>query len=47
MAEFKLCISEKGKSFQKEIKEDLASVFMGKRIGETINGDAIGLAGLN
>ena len=45
MASFKLCISDPstGKSFQKEVKDSLASPFIGLNIGETIKGDAFDL----
>ena len=47
MASFKLCISdpESGKTFQKEIKDNLTKPFIGMNLGETINGDAIELNG--
>ncbi len=43
MVSFKLCISDPstGKTFQKEVKDNLASHFIGLNIGETIKGDAI------
>jgi len=46
MAEFKLVIGFKdGKCVQREAKEDTAKVLVGKKIGDKINGDDIGLAG--
>ena len=42
MASFKLCISDPstGKTFQKEVKDNLAQPFIGLNIGETIKGNA-------
>lgn len=45
MAEFKLVISDKGKSTQKEVKEDAANSFVGMKLGDKVSGDTIGLAG--
>jgi len=46
MAEIKIVIGSKdGKCFQKELKDESASVFLGKKIGSTINGEAIGATG--
>ena len=47
MTSFKLCISDpsSGKSFQKEVKDDLARTFIGLNIGETIKGDNIEIGG--
>lgn len=46
MAEFKICIGDKeGKTYQKEVKDADAQVFLGMNIGETIKGEAIGLTG--
>ncbi len=47
MVSFKLCISEPstGRTFQKEVKDNLASPFMGLNLGETIKGDAIDVSG--
>lgn len=47
MVSFKLCISEPstGKTFQKELKDNLAKPFMGLNIGETIKGDNIEMNG--
>ena len=42
MASFKLCISDpSGKTFQREVKDNLARPFIGLNIGETIKGDSI------
>lgn len=46
MVEFKIVLNtKKGKSYQREIKDDQAKSLMGKRIGDTIKGDSIGLPG--
>lgn len=46
MAEFKLCIGTKeGKTVKKEIKDDEAQPLMGLRLGDTLNGEVIGLTG--
>jgi len=47
MASFKLCISDPstGKTFQKEVKDSMASPFIGLNIGETIKGDNFDLNG--
>ena len=47
MVSFKLCISDpsSGKTFQKEIKDNLARPFIGLNIGETIKGDNFELNG--
>lgn len=46
MVDFKIVFGTKdGKSLQKEVKEDNAELFLGKQIGDTINGDDIGFAG--
>jgi len=47
MATFKLCIAEPktGKTYQKEVKDDAASQFMGLNIGESVKGDDFGLSG--
>ena len=47
MVSFKLCISDPstGRTFQKEIKDNLARLFIGLNIGETIKGDNIELSG--
>ncbi len=46
MAEYKLVISSKdGKSSQKEVKDDQAKPFIGKKIGDAVKGDAFGMPG--
>ncbi|MFH1054319.1 MAG: 30S ribosomal protein S6e [Candidatus Woesearchaeota archaeon] len=46
MADFKLVFGLKtGKNIQREVKDKEAEVFLGKKIGETINGNEIGLEG--
>lgn len=47
MVSFKLCISDPstGKTFQKEVKDNLARPFLGLNIGETIKGDNFELSG--
>ena len=47
MVSFKLCISDPltGRTFQKEIKDNLARSFIGFNIGETIKGDNFELSG--
>lgn len=47
MAEFKIVLSDPktGKSFQREVKEQDAEFFKGKKVGETVSGDHFGLAG--
>ena len=46
MASFKLCISDpSGKTFQKEVKDNMARPFLGLNLGETIKGDSIELPG--
>ena len=46
MAEFKVVIGMKsGKAVQKEVKDEHAKALLGKKIGDKISGDAIGLAG--
>lgn len=47
MASFKLCISDpsSGRTFQKEVKDAMASPFIGLNIGETIKGDNFELSG--
>jgi len=46
MVSFKVVIGTKdGKSAQREIQEPEAKVLLGKKIGDTINGDNLGLAG--
>ncbi|MBD3309631.1 30S ribosomal protein S6e [Candidatus Woesearchaeota archaeon] len=46
MAEFKLVLSTKdGKSYQREVKDQDAAGLIGKKIGETVKGEEIGLTG--
>ncbi|MDP3765269.1 MAG: 30S ribosomal protein S6e [Nanoarchaeota archaeon] len=47
MVNFKLCISDpsSGRTFQKEVKDNLARPFIGLNIGETIKGDNIEING--
>jgi len=46
MAEFKVVIGQKdGKCAQREVKGNDAKAFIGKKIGDVIKGDDIGLAG--
>lgn len=43
MVEFKLNISNKGKSYSKQVSGDEADVFKGKKLGDKIPGDGFGL----
>lgn len=46
MATFKLVIGTKeGKCYQKELNEEQSGNLVGKRIGDTVSGDEVGLAG--
>lgn len=47
MVSFKLCISDpsNGKTFQREVKDNLTRPFIGLNIGETIKGDNIEING--
>ena len=47
MASFKLCISDPstGRTFQKEVKDNMARPFVGLNIGEAIKGDNFELGG--
>jgi small subunit ribosomal protein S6e len=45
MVEFKLVVSAGPKSYPKTVGEPTAAGFLGKRIGESIGGDLIGLPG--
>lgn len=47
MVSFKLCISDPstGRTFQKEVKDEIARPFIGLNIGETIKGDVFELSG--
>lgn len=45
MVEFKVVISEKEKSFARTVADAQVSALLGRRIGETVGGDALGLPG--
>jgi len=47
MPEFKVVVSdpETGKSLQVTVKDEKTKAFIGRKIGETVSGDLIGLAG--
>lgn len=45
MVEFKLVVSAGPKSYPKTVGEPSAAGFLGKRVGESIGGDLIGLPG--
>ena len=46
MADLKIVIGTKeGKSYQKELKDQQAEFFHGKRVSDTVGGDQIGLSG--
>jgi small subunit ribosomal protein S6e len=45
MVEFKVVISESAKSFARTVGDPQSAGFLGKRIGETVGGELIGLAG--
>lgn len=45
MVEFKVVISEKEKSYARTVSDAHVSALLGRRIGETVGGDAIGLPG--
>jgi small subunit ribosomal protein S6e len=45
MVEFKLVISDAAKSFAKSVGDPQSAGFLGKRIGETVGGELIGIAG--
>jgi small subunit ribosomal protein S6e len=45
MVEFKLVVSQGATSFAKTVAEPQAAGFLGKRIGESVGGDLLGLAG--
>lgn len=45
MVEFKLVISDQAKSFARTVGDPQSAGFLGKRIGESIGGELIGLAG--
>ncbi len=45
MVEFKLVVSEGATSYARSVSEPQAAGFLGKRIGEAVGGDLIGLGG--
>ncbi len=45
MVEYKLVISDQGKSLQRAVADPQAAGFLGKRIGETVGGELIGAGG--
>jgi small subunit ribosomal protein S6e len=45
MVEFRLVLSQKGRSKQIEVKDDSAQNLIGKKIGDIINGELFDLAG--
>ena len=45
MVEFKLVISDRATSYARTVGDPQSAGFLGKRIGETIGGELIGLAG--
>lgn len=45
MVEFKLVISEAARSYARAVADPQSAGFLGKRIGESIGGELIGLAG--
>ena len=45
MVEFKVVISERNLSFQRAVGDPASSSILGKRIGESVGGDALGLPG--
>jgi small subunit ribosomal protein S6e len=46
MASFKLCISDAaGKTYQKEVKDAQAGIFMGLNIGESVKGESFEMGG--
>ena len=45
MVEFKVVISESAKSFAKTVGDPQSAGFLGKRIGETLGGELLGLTG--
>lgn len=45
MVEFKLVISESAKSFARTVSDPQSAGFLGKRIGESVGGELIGLSG--
>jgi small subunit ribosomal protein S6e len=45
MVEFKLVVSEGATSYARSVAEPQAAGFLGKRIGESVGGDLLGLTG--
>lgn len=45
MVEFKLVISDAAKSFARTVGDPQSAGFLGKRIGETVGGELLGLTG--
>ena len=45
MVEFKLVVSEAGKSFARTVADPQSAGFLGKRIGESVGGELLGLGG--
>lgn len=45
MVEFKLVISEAAKSYARPVTDPQSAGFLGKRIGETVGGELLGLSG--
>lgn len=45
MVEFKLVVSDAAKSYARTVGDPQSAGFLGKRIGETVGGELIGLAG--
>ena len=45
MVEFKLVISEAARSFPRSVSEPQSAGFLGKRIGESVGGELLGLSG--
>ncbi|MGI0128820.1 MAG: S6e family ribosomal protein, partial [Thermoplasmata archaeon] len=45
MVEYKLVISDAAKSFAKTVGDPQSAGFLGKRIGETVGGELIGIPG--
>jgi small subunit ribosomal protein S6e len=45
MVEFKLVISDAAKSFAKSVGDPQSAGFLGKRIGESVGGELIGVSG--
>jgi small subunit ribosomal protein S6e len=45
MVEFKLVVSEAAKSFARTVSDPQSAGFLGKRIGESVGGELVGLGG--